>query len=116
VFVRWRVFLELKAAVLELRARVELHSTHMSTLQNRLSEFEKRLDGTVPAVLRAELDDLRTAIEVDRITHRKQLGKLWGRVGRDERADEPSRPMGAADPELQAFLDLQGNTRAQPPQ
>lgn len=77
----------------------------LNQLEAQLIALGKRLDGTSPAVLRADLEDLRAAVEVDRISYRKQLGKIWGRIGREEHAPKDS----VTDPELQAFLDLQNS-------
>lgn len=82
----------------------------LKALEAALHSLAKRVDGTAPAVLRADLDDLRAACEVDRISHRKALGKLWGRIGRDER-ESPNGPSAevssVGNDELQAYLDLQ---------
>jgi hypothetical protein len=103
LFIRKSLLLQLQATVLNITARLDY-------TVKAVEQLEKRIDSSVPAVLRADLDDLRAAIEVDRISHRKALGKLWGRIGRDER-ETPNGPSAelphVADSELQAYLDLQ---------
>lgn len=77
---------------------------HVAQLHGTLEALAKRLDGTTSAVLRADLDDLRAAVEVDRLALRKQLGKIWGKIGR-----EPSNgsPLASGNDELDAWLKLQ---------
>ena len=92
---------ETRLALLE--SRIDAALTHIAVL-------EKRFDASTPALVRADLDDLRSAVDVDRIAHRKQLAKVWGRIGYDERAREPdisTSPGMSGEPELDAFIALQ---------
>lgn len=77
----------------------------MAQLHGVVEALTKRIDSSTPAVLRADLDDLRAAVDLDRIALRKQLGKIWGRIGRDEHTDPTGDSSG--NDELDAFLKLQ---------
>lgn len=94
----------------DLAGRMDALARNQATLFQRVEELVKRFDGAAPAVLRADLDDLRAACDIDRAALRKQLGKLWARIGRDERADAPSSRDDVEDAELRAWLDLQKQT------
>lgn len=77
---------------------------------------EGRISSTSQATLRAELDDLRGALDVIRASNRKEFGALWGRMGGRSSGQtsilngETGEPL-QGDDELDALLALQ---RAKP--
>lgn len=81
---------------------------HVARLDDALEAAVKAFQTTTPAVIRAELEDLRSAVQVDRIAHRKALGKIWGKIGnaRDTMDDAPT-PETSGNEELEAFIALQ---------
>lgn len=89
----------------ELRGRVEALERWVSQLHGTLEATTKRVDGSASAVLAANLDDLRAAIDVDRAALRKQLGKIWGTIGASR--DAAPTDAGGGDDELSRWLDLQ---------
>lgn len=81
-------------------------------VNNRLTEISGRVTSTSTSQLRAELDDLRGALDVIRASNRKEFGALWGRMG-GRGADRAKTFDGATglplgdDDELEAVLALQ---------
>lgn len=98
-------FLALAALALAREARRNWVSAQMieAKLTNRITEVRAEIDKTTSAKLRAELQDLSAAVEIDRLALRRQLGKIWKRIGRD--AEEGG--VEAVPDELAAIIELQ---------
>lgn len=72
-----------------------------------LAELADKIDRSATVKLRAELDELVAAREVDQRSLRRELGKLWGRVGAATDHAGSVDPDADVDGELKAFLQLQ---------
>ena len=81
------------------RARCEKISGELAHLRSSVSSSSS-------TKIAAELAELVAAVEVDRLALRKQLGKVWGRIGREEIVG-PESPQRVDDPEFEALLALQ---------
>jgi len=72
---------------------------------------------TSTATLRAELDDLRGALDVIRASNRRELGSLWAKVGGKPNGrifeHDTGLPL-AGDAELDAVIGLQSAKPVQP--
>ena len=89
----------------QLEAQLAHMAQHVARLDSELTNAVRAFETTTPAVLRAELEDLRAALQIDRVALRKQLGKIWGRIGAER--DGAAEPSVAGDDELDAFIALQ---------
>jgi len=86
---------------------------------SRLTNIRTEITNTSTAKLRAEVDDLRGALDVIRASNRKEFGALWGRMGgRGQNSgkvfDGASGLPLADDDELEAVLALQSAKPVQP--
>lgn len=81
------------------RARVAALEARCAELERQTAELSK----SSQTKLRVDVDDLRAVIEQMAASHRRELGKVWGRIGAAPELHQHE----AADDELQAFLNLQ---------
>jgi len=88
-------------------ARIELLEGRVEVALTHLARLEKRYDASTPAVLRADLDDLRTAVDIDRKALRKSLGKIWGTLGHERDAAPGAGGTISDDEEFNALIALQ---------
>lgn len=86
-----------------LISRASLHQRLLEALGDRCSNISKDIEKTSNATLRAELVDLRGAVEVLAASNRKELGRLWSKLA-------PPKTNGAAaanDEQFEAMVALQ---------
>jgi hypothetical protein len=85
--------------------------SQVTTLTNQVTDLHRLGERSAPVLLAAQLAALEQSLEVDRLALRKQLGKIWGRIGRDEIVSDSAikNPLlgESVDPELEAILNLQ---------
>ena len=78
---------------------------------SELMKLKDRVDGTTNSKLKAELDDLRGALDVMRASNRKEFGSLWGKIGRGANNgrvfDGATGAPLTGDDELEAVIALQ---------
>lgn len=82
-----------------------------------LQELRKIVNERTPTALRAEVDDLRAALDVIRASHRREFGSLWGRLGGKPNGKVIDNDTGLAlegSDELEALLALQRAKPVQP--
>jgi len=95
-------------------------STTVNALAHRLTTLDgerkkisaqlRDLEAQTPVKLAAEVAALSASVQSVVDTHRRFAGKVWARIGQDERA-APTTTNGADDPELAALLAFQNQTR-----
>lgn len=71
-----------------LERRVVDLDAELSTTRRALDELRAQMATSAPAVLRAEVEDLRLAQELSHSTLAKTLQKLLGRVGGEKTAEQ----------------------------
>lgn len=101
------------AAAASLTLAVRLNSrfgTSWRTLRKALDDLSSEHQRSMPAKVRAEVEDLAAALDSHRRSTRSELGRLWQRMGRDA-PPAPNSGVDAAladlDPELAAELAFQ---------
>lgn len=100
------------------RAMESWRSTTVNALAHRLTTLDgerkkisaqlRELEAQTPAKLAAEVAALSVAVQSVADTHRRFAGKVWARIGAEERAPTPT-VNGADDPELAALIALQSS-------
>ena len=86
-------------------------------LDYRIDRLAEAVKQTTPTAIKAELDDLRGALDVIRSSNRKELGGLWARIGGKPNSAEPVTydvVPAANDSSFAAMLDLQNRPPAGP--
>lgn len=100
-----------------LSARARGWDFRLSEHRAAMNLFEQRIEKTSNATLRAEVDDLRGALDVLRGSHRKELGALWGRLGGKPNGrvldGETGQPLSSGE-ELAAMIALQNAAPVRP--
>jgi hypothetical protein len=89
----------------------------IAALEKLFAELTRRLDVLAASIERtsatkmnAQLDDVRGAVEAMTASHRRELGKIWGRLGAASNVGRPNGDLSEADPDLASLLDLQKAT------
>lgn len=103
---------ELRATELRTESTLRAHAVAIQGLR-KVTAMQ------TPAALKAELDDLRGALDVIRASNRKELGALWGKMGgrgsnNGKVFDNDTGQPLEGDDELQALLALQTAKPVQP--
>lgn len=81
---------------------------HLRTLYGKLASIEAATKETANAKLAVELASLDHALTAHVASSRKNFGKIWQRLGREETADVPSSPgLSTGESDLDAFIALQ---------
>lgn len=79
---------------------------------SRLLKIAENMRTSTPSAFRAELDDLRAALDVIRASNRREFGSLWARVGAEKR--ESSSGVQKPDADLETLLEFQARPPAGP--
>lgn len=93
-----------------LISRVALHQRLLEALGDRCSKLSADVEKKSPATLRAEVDDLRGALDRVTASNRREFGALWGKLGPRTPARTFDGTTGLpleGDDELEAVIALQ---------
>lgn len=80
----------------------------------RMDSMSLLIAKTTPETLRAEVDDLRGALDVLRASNRKEFGSLWGRLGGKPDTAGALPTQREVDGSFAALLDLQSRPPSGP--
>lgn len=95
----------LAARLTRLELRVDRMRLGFATLSQKLDKLNET---STPALTLARIDDLTAAVDARHASLRRELGRLWARVGKDTPGTTETNGRGVPDDaEFQAMLELQ---------
>lgn len=97
------------ALALNVRAELRVATTIAAKAEDKADHVALQMHASTPAKLQAELAAVVDAIEIDRLALRKQLGKIWGKLGREAVLEEERRggPARTGDDDYDAMIAMQ---------
>lgn len=100
-------------AALTLRAASNGYA-RMDSLSNRIALLGAEIEKRTPESLRAEVDDLRGALDTIRSSNRREFGSIWGRLGGRPPVEGRAEGRAANDDSFEAMLQLQAAPSPEP--